>query len=51
MVPQANDIYKVKKYLDILKSDNVVALDKLGVTSERQISYYRDACYLLGLIK
>ena len=50
MVPQANDIYKVKKYLDILKSDNVVALDKLGVTSERQISYYRDACYLLGLI-
>ncbi len=49
MVPQANDLDRIKKYLDILKSDNVVTEDRLGV-SERQINYYRDACYLLGLI-
>lgn len=49
MVPQANDLEKIKKYLDILKSDNIVTENKLGVT-QRQVSYYRDACYLLGLI-
>lgn len=49
MVPQANDLNRIKKYLDILKSDNVVTVEKLEV-SDRQISYYRDACYLLGLI-
>ena len=49
MVPQADNLDTLKRYLHILDDKKIVTAETLGI-SERQVSYYRDACQILGLI-
>ncbi|MBB1464778.1 hypothetical protein H5300_15795 [Vibrio sp. SG41-7] len=49
MVPQADNLSRIKLYLNIVSSGRVVTADELDV-DPRQVSYYRDACKTLSLI-
>jgi hypothetical protein len=49
MVPQADSLDRLKKYLGIVDKGRVVTAEELGV-DKRQVSYYRDACRLLSLV-
>lgn len=49
MVPQADNLDRIKLYLNIIDNKRVVTSQGLGV-DPRQVSYYRDACKLLSLI-
>lgn len=49
MVPQADNLERIKSYLEIVNNQKIVTPDLLDV-QERQVSYYRDACKLLSLI-
>lgn len=49
MVPQANDIETVKKYVELLNKNNIVTADSLGIV-DRQVAYYYDACRILNLV-
>lgn len=49
MVPQADNLGRIKKYLSIIDSKKTVTAIQLGV-AQRQVSYYRDACKILNLI-
>jgi hypothetical protein len=49
MVPQADNLDTLKKYLTVLDDEHIVTAEKLGVVP-RQVSYYRDACEMLGLV-
>ncbi|OXR99548.1 DUF6575 domain-containing protein [Shewanella algae] len=49
MVPQADNLDRVKLYLTLVAENQVVTSDNLRV-DPRQVSYYRDACQLLSLI-
>lgn len=49
MVPQADNLMRIKKYLSIVDNQRVVTAEELGV-HHRQVSYYRDACRMLSLI-
>lgn len=52
MVPQANSLDLVKMYVDALKKNSVVTTDDLnGLTTSRQVLYYKDACRILNLVK
>ena len=52
MVPQANSLDLVKNYVDALKKRGIVTVDDLtGLTTSRQVLYYKDACRILNLIK
>ncbi|WP_445775359.1 DUF6575 domain-containing protein [Shewanella sp.] len=49
MVPQADNLDRIKKYLELTSNNKLVTADSLEV-DPRQVSYYRDACRLLSLI-
>lgn len=49
MVPQADSFESIRLYLQLLHNNGVVTEGSFGKT-ERQVSYYRDACRLLSLI-
>ncbi|MBF4376092.1 hypothetical protein EAY46_24205, partial [Vibrio anguillarum] len=49
MVPQADNLDRIKLYLSIVDRNRVVTAKELGV-DPRQVSYYRDACKLLSLV-
>jgi hypothetical protein len=49
MVPQADRLIEIKKYLKILHKNGIVTAESFG-KDKRQVSYYRDACELLSLI-
>lgn len=49
MVPQADSFESIRSYLQLLHDNGVVTESSFGKT-ERQVSYYRDACRLLSLI-
>ncbi len=50
-VPQANDIYKVIRYVEIKASGNEVTHDLIdGLSSKRQIEYHAHAAAILGLV-
>ena len=49
MVPQADNLDRLKQYLSIVDRKKIVTADELGV-DQRQVSYYRDACKTLSLI-
>lgn len=49
MVPQADNLERLKAYLSIVDNERIVTSDNLGVHI-RQVMYYRDACKLLSLI-
>ncbi|KKZ53907.1 DUF6575 domain-containing protein [Haemophilus haemolyticus] len=52
MVPQANSLDLVKNYVGALKKRGIVTVDDLtGLTTSRQVLYYKDACRILNLIK
>ncbi|MEH8033024.1 DUF6575 domain-containing protein [Gallibacterium anatis] len=52
MVPQANNLDLIKNYVDALKRNGIVTINDLdGLTTLRQVSYYKDACRILNLIK
>lgn len=52
MVPQANNLDLIKNYIDALKRNGIVTINDLdGLTTLRQVSYYKDACRILNLIK
>lgn len=51
--PQANDIYKVIKIVELIGSnitEESVIMEALAVTAERQIQYYISAAQFLGLL-
>ncbi|MDO8826973.1 DUF6575 domain-containing protein [Methylophaga sp.] len=49
MVPQADSLERLKLYLQILEQNGFVTSELLNM-APRQVSYYRDACEILGLI-
>ena len=49
MVPQADNLDRIKKFLELTSNNIVVTSDSLKV-EPRQVSYYRDACQLLSLV-
>lgn len=49
MVPQADNLERIKDYLTIVNNNRVVTSVELGV-EPRQVQYYRDACILLSLV-
>ncbi|OCW96369.1 DUF6575 domain-containing protein [Alishewanella sp. HH-ZS] len=49
MVPQADSLDTLKNFLVILNTEGIVTADSFGL-DKRQVSYYRDACQLLGLV-
>ncbi|RTN76006.1 DUF6575 domain-containing protein [Enterobacter asburiae] len=49
MVPQADNLDRVKLYLELLLDSKSVTSENLGV-DPRQVKYYRDACIILSLI-
>lgn len=49
MVPQADNLSRIKLYLSIIANNRIVNDVELGV-KPRQVSYYRDACKTLSLI-
>lgn len=49
MVPQADNLDRLKTYLNIVDNKRVVTAEELDV-APRQVSYYRDACRVLSLI-
>lgn len=49
MVPQADSLSRIKKYLSIVADQRVVKSNELGV-DPRQVSYYKDACKILSLV-
>ena len=50
-IPQANDIEKVIQYVELKKDGKVITYDLIeGLTSQRQVAYYRVAAYSLGLL-
>jgi hypothetical protein len=49
MVPQADNLERIKKFLELTSNNIVVTSDSLDV-APRQVSYYRDACELLSLV-
>lgn len=49
MVPQADNLERVKLYLNLVNESRIVTPEKLGIAL-RQVSYYRDACSHLSLI-
>lgn len=49
MVPQADSLHRIQKYLNIISEKRTVKSGDLGV-DPRQVSYYRDACKILSLI-
>lgn len=52
MVPQANNLDLIKNYVDALKRNGIVTINDLdGLTTLREVSYYKDACRILNLIK
>lgn len=48
MVPQANDLNKLRKYLQLIEDYGHVTPANLGV-DKRNVAYYRDACSELSL--
>ncbi|NLQ23418.1 hypothetical protein HGO26_11095 [Shewanella sp. S-1] len=48
MVPQADNLDRIKLYLGLVAENQIVTSDNLKV-DPRQVSYYRDACQLLSL--
>lgn len=49
MVPQADNLETLKRYLILLNQDGFVTQESLGI-DKRQVDYYRDASRLLSLI-
>lgn len=50
-IPQADDLARVLRYVELLQEADDVTHEKLGgVTSQRQVLYYRHAAYVLGLV-
>ncbi|MGP9801250.1 DUF6575 domain-containing protein [Rheinheimera sp. NSM] len=49
MVPQADNLSRIKKYLSLLADKHLVTAEELDV-DPRQVDYYRDACKILSLI-
>ncbi|EGM78372.1 hypothetical protein Rhein_1793 [Rheinheimera sp. A13L] len=49
MVPQADNLDRLKTYLSIVDRKKIVTAEDLGV-DPRQVNYYRDACKVLSLI-
>lgn len=51
--PQANDIYKVIKVVELVgsnRNEETVIMEALGITTERQVQYYISAAQYLGLL-
>lgn len=48
MVPQANDLDRLRKYLQLVEDHGYVTSESLGV-KQRNVAYYRDACSELSL--
>ncbi|NRD32091.1 hypothetical protein HQQ92_09980 [Shewanella sp. DC2-4] len=49
MVPQADNLERLKKFLELTAGNKIVTSDNLKV-DPRQVNYYRDACQLLSLV-
>ncbi|MGI2158050.1 DUF6575 domain-containing protein [Shewanella baltica] len=49
MVPQADNLERIKRFLELTSNNQVVTSDSLDV-HPRQVNYYRDACQLLSLV-